>query len=222
MCGRYGFSVKDAREVYSRFDVVNTLPDFAPHYNISPGTMQPVIISQSPNRITRMFWGLIPHFAQDENYKYKTINARAETVAVKSSFSKPLRFQRCLVPATNFYEWDKSRKPSIPYSFSLKSEPLFAFAGLYDICCDKQTGKEIKSFTIITTQANKTVGAIHPRMPVILQKDDEATWLNPDLTEPEQITSLLHLYPDREMEAHPVSPAINNPRNDSEEVLKPV
>jgi putative SOS response-associated peptidase YedK len=60
MCGAYGFSVKDAKEVYDRFEVVNTLEDHKPRWNVRPGQMNPVITSHSPNRISRMFWGVNP------------------------------------------------------------------------------------------------------------------------------------------------------------------
>lgn len=56
MCGAYGFSVKDAKEVYNRFDIENRLADFRPRWNIRPGQMNPVVITQSPNQIMRMFW----------------------------------------------------------------------------------------------------------------------------------------------------------------------
>jgi putative SOS response-associated peptidase YedK len=81
MCGRYGFSVKDAREVYDRFGVMNKLADFQPRYNIAPGQYNPVILRHSPTSVERMFWGLIPHWAKDETMKYKTINARMEGIA---------------------------------------------------------------------------------------------------------------------------------------------
>ena len=80
MCGAYGFSVNNAKDVYDSFEVVNRLEDFKARCNVRPGQMNPVITSHSPNRISRMFWGLIPHLAKDESFKYKTINARAETV----------------------------------------------------------------------------------------------------------------------------------------------
>src|SRR5947209_5995406 len=136
MCGRYGFSVKNAKEVYKRFEVANQLDMFSPRWNIAPGQLNPVITKHSPNSISRMMWGLIPFFAKDESFKYKTINARAETVANLPTYRKPFRYQRCLVPATNFYEWDKKQKPSIPYAFFVKDQPMFAFAGLYDIWKD--------------------------------------------------------------------------------------
>src|SRR4051812_4553851 len=99
MCGAYGFSVKKASEVYERFEVMNQL-DFRPRWNLRPGQMNPVITRHSPNQMEFMFWGLIPFFAKDDSFKYKTFNARAETVADLPTYRKPFRTQRCLVPAT--------------------------------------------------------------------------------------------------------------------------
>jgi putative SOS response-associated peptidase YedK len=225
MCGAYGFSVKDAKEVYNRFDIVNTLDDFKPRFNVRPGQMNPVIISHSPNQITRMFWGLIPNWAKEDSYKYKTINAKAETVAKLPTFREPFRHKRCLVPATGFYEPDKKHylKPPFPWHyFQLKDQPLFAFAGLYDIWTDKQTEKEISSYTIITTSPNAIVAKYHERMPVILEKEDEETWLNPDIAESKQLLPLLKPYPADKMEEWHVGDAARNPRNDYPELIKPV
>ncbi len=222
MCGRYGFSAKDAAAVAARFAIANTLSDYTPRYNISPGQMNPVVIKQSPNQLVRMFWGLIPHFAKDDSFKYKTINARAETVKDLPTFRKPFRQQRCLVPATFFYEPDKSHTPSIPYLFRLQEEELFAMAGLYDVWQDPTTGKELYSYTIITTAANALVGKVHPRMPVILHKDDEETWLNPDITEPKHLQPLLVPYPADQMTAYRVGQAVWNPRIDTPALIQPV
>ena len=225
MCGAYGFSVNNAKEVYDRFEIENILEGLKPRWNVRPGQMNPIITSQSPNRISRMFWGLIPHFAQDENYKYKTINAKAETVSRLPTFREPFRHKRCIVPATGFYEPDKMHyaKPPFPWHyFQLTEQPLFGFAGIYDIWKDKQTGKEIYSYTIITTTPNALVGKIHDRMPVILQKEDEETWLNSDITEPEQLLPLLKPYPADQMEEWQVGDAARNPRNDSPDLIKPL
>ena len=195
MCGRYGFSVRDAKEVYERFDVYNELTDLTARYNIAPGQINPVITSHSPNEISRMFWGLIPHWAKDDSFKYKTINARAETVAKLATFREPFRHKRCIVPATGFYEPDKINhaKPPFPWHyFQLTDQKIFGFAGLYDIWEDKETGEEIRSYTIITTKPNEIVGKYHDRMPVILEPEDEETWLNPDITEVERLMPLLN------------------------------
>lgn len=221
MCGRYGFSVKDAREVQGRFDTLNTLEDLAPRYNIAPGQMNPVIIQDAEgNKIERMFWGLIPHWAKDDSFKFKTINARVEGIESKPVYRTPFRTHRCLIPATGFYEWDKSHKPSQPYYFKMKDDSIFAFAGLYDKWYDKAEGKDLYSYTIITTAPNELVGKVHTRMPVILKREDESEWLDPDITEPERLHHLLTTYADGEMDSYPVSAAINNPRVDNKELIE--
>jgi putative SOS response-associated peptidase YedK len=225
MCGRYGFSVNDAKEVYARFDVYNELADLTARYNIAPGQMNPVITSHSPNEISRMFWGLIPHWAKDDKHKFSTINARSETAATSPAYREPFRHRRCIVPATGFFEPDKIHyaKPPFPWHyFQVKDQKIFGFAGLYDIWKDKQTGKEIKSYTIITTTPNRLVGTIHDRMPVILRPEDEATWLNPDIVEPERLLPLLKSYPAEKMEAWRVGDAARNPKHDYPELIKPL
>jgi putative SOS response-associated peptidase YedK len=188
--------------------------------------MNPVITSHSPNQISYMFWGLIPHFADDRNYayKYSTINAKAETVATLRTYREPLRRSRCIVPATGFYEPDKEHFKKSPYPwhyFRLKDQEMFGFAGLYDVWKDRQTGKELSSYTLITTTPNRLVGALHHRMPVILHKADEATWLNPDTTEPTQLQGLLKPYPAEEMEEWQVGDAARSWKNDYPELIEP-
>src|SRR6267142_4210521 len=225
MCGAYGFSVKDAKEVYDRFEVVNTLEDLKPRWNVRPGQMNPVITSRSPNQISRMFWGLIPHWAKDKSFAYKTINARAETVATLATYKEPFRHKRCIVPATGFYEPDKIHftKPPFPWHyFQLKDQKVFGIAGLYDVWKDRETGKEIYTYTIITTEPNAVVGEFHDRMPVILQKEDEETWLNPDISEPAQLLPLLKPYTSEKMATWAVGEEARNPRNDYPELMKPI
>jgi putative SOS response-associated peptidase YedK len=225
MCGAYGFSASDIKKVYTRFSVVNTLPNYKPRYNLRPGQMNPVITSHSPNQISRMVWGLLPHIANDEHYKYRTINAKAETVASLPSFREPFRHKRCIVPATGFYEPDKNHytKPPYPWHyFRLKGQELFGFAGLYDVWRARQDGQEIYSYTIITTEPNAIVGAVHHRMPLILRREDEAEWLNPDVVEPERLRKLLTPYPAEEMESWRVGDEARNPKNDYPQLLKPL
>jgi putative SOS response-associated peptidase YedK len=225
MCGAYGFSVKNATEVYERFDTVNELADYKPRWNITPGQQNPVITKHSPNQISRMVWGLIPYWAKDDRSTYSTINARVEGIERKATYRKPFRTQRCLVPATGFYEPDKLHytKPPFPWHhFQLKGGVVFAFAGLYDIWKGPTTEKEIASYTIITTQPNELVGTVHDRMPVILHKEDEEAWLNPDTTEPEHLLPLLQSYPADLMETWRVGDGAKNPRNGSEELIKPL
>ncbi len=218
MCGRYALILVGDGTLQRRFSLGELLPDTPPRYNVAPTQTLPVVVRHSPNRIEMMRWGLIPSWAKDASIGSRMINARAETVAEKPAYRKPLRSQRCLVPASGFYEWKREGAGKQPYFIHVKDEPLFAFAGLYD-CWRDPNGQTVLSYTIITTAANAITAPVHDRMPVILQQEDEGTWLDPDVTEPGHLLSLLRPYSAREMEAYPVSSAVNSPRNDTPDLL---
>jgi len=176
MCGAYGLSVKTIKDIIYRFDIEienENIEDFKPRWNIRPGQSNPVIINRGKNQIEMMHWGLLPHFAHDEHYKHKPINARAETVEELPTFRHPFHHTRCLIPFTGFYEPDKihfSKNPFLWHYFPMKDHSICAFAGLYDIWEDKNGGNEIRSCTIITTVPNTIVGRYHDRMPAVLKK----------------------------------------------------
>lgn len=227
MCGAYGLSVKTIKDIINRFDVEiedENIEDFKPRWNIRPGQHNPVVVKQAEtekNHIELMLWGLLPHFAKDEHYKHKPINARAETIDELPTFRHPFHRTRCLIPFTGFYEPDKVNflKPPFPWHYSeMKDHSMFAFAGLYDIW--KGDGKEIHSYTIITTTPNSIIGKYHDRTPVILEKEDEGTWLNPD-TEVDGLLPLLKPFNDDKMEEWEVGADARDPRNDYPEVIEP-
>jgi putative SOS response-associated peptidase YedK len=113
MCGRFTF--QPAEDFYERFHIINRLDSLMPRYNIAPGQMVPVIIANSPRQVVRMRWGLIPHWAKDEKTAYKMINARVETLTQKPAFRGLLSHNRCLVPASGFYEWKGEGRDKNPY-----------------------------------------------------------------------------------------------------------
>jgi len=211
-----------------RFSTSNTLaelsgpPDYIskPNYNAAPSFNMPVVTRNSPNKIEIMKWGFIPHWAKDPKIGFKMINARDDSVNKKASFRTPFNKQRCLVPANGFYEWKKDGTNKIPYYFKLKDESLFAFAGMYDVWKDAE-GREIRSYTIITTGPNEITKPVHNRMPVILKPQDEDVWLDTE-TEEKVLLELLHPYPKDEMTAAVVSPEVNSPRNNTPELIKPI
>jgi putative SOS response-associated peptidase YedK len=216
MCGRFSITTP-IEEVRRRFKVDIADGLYQPRYNVAPGQEMPVIPEENPHQAEYFRWGLIPHWAKDAKIGNRLINARAETVAEKPSFRTPFKKHRCLVLADGFYEWDKKSPKHIPYRIILKNQEPFAFAGLCDYWKDEK-GKEIKSFTIITTQANSMVSKIHNRMPVILSRDAEAKWLDSEAGAGE-LKSFLKPYPSEKMEAYQISTLVNNPRNNTEEVL---
>ncbi len=211
MCGRYVLA--ETAALVERFNIQSAPANLAPRYNVAPTQSMPVVVKQSPNRLVMMRWGVVPAWAKDSKPGAPLINARAETLAQKRSFRQLLTAQRCLVPASGFYEWQQSGDGKTPHYIHLKQQPLFAFAGLYERSVDSQ-GVEEFSYTIITTAPNALMASIHNRMPVILRQEDEDAWLNPDETEPEKLLPLLQPYAAEEMEAYAVSRAVNSPRND--------
>lgn len=218
MCGRYVLA--DTAALTARFGVAGDVPSFAPRYNVAPTQTMPVVVKHSPNSLVLMRWGLVPAWAKDSKSEQLLINARAETLAQKPTFRRLLSSQRCIVPASGFYEWQQAGTGKIPNYISLKDESLFGFAGLYDHWTDSQ-GADVYSYTIITTAPNALMAPIHNRMPAILSQDDEEFWLNPDETEATRLLPLLTPYAAEKMQATPVSRAVNNVRNEGASLLQP-
>jgi putative SOS response-associated peptidase YedK len=191
MCGRY--EIVDGERVFRRFKVRNTEQPVLPNLDVRPSQQVPVLLTD--HALTIMKWGLVPYWARDEKPGYTTINARAEGIASKPSFKRPLVSGRCIIPASALFEWSGAHGHKTRYRIARTDGDLFGFAGLYDTWRSPD-GRELQTCTIITTTPNKVVEPIHDRMPVILLPDDEDEWLNPDMTEPEAILPYLKPYPD--------------------------
>jgi len=216
MCGRYTIIAK-AEEIEKRFNV-HVPESYQPRYNAAPTQILPVITNSSPDGLSFFHWGLIPKWAKDKSISSKLINARAETLTEKVSFKNALQQRRCLVLADGFYEWKRSSKKSrIPYRIRLKDASLFAFAGLWEAFEDEEQNC-IHTFTIITTNANSMVSNIHDRMPVILDRQSEKTWLQ-QANSVEEHMSLLKSYDEHKMESYSVSSQVNSVENDNPKLI---
>ena len=226
MCGRYSI-LGEISQILLRFDVDEQLglEKFSPRYNVAPTQKNPVVFTNEQKKriLMPMRWGLIPRWAKDETIGNRMINARAETVSEKPSFKDSLMRRRCLIPADGYYEWEKTGKPGkrTPFRIVLKSNELFAFAGLWEVWTN-QIGQAIRTYTIITTQADELVGKIHPRMPIILKPENENVWLDPELKSLSDLKQALIPLPADLVEMYEVSPLVGNPQNDTEEVIKPI
>lgn len=218
MCGRFGLYLESG--IFRRFDIDDTSVEIPLSYNIAPGMTTFVVTRNSPNKGELMKWGLIPPWAKDVRIGLKMINARAETILEKPSYRNPFKTKRCLVPFNCFYEWKQNGKEKIPNLFHDKEHKYLSFAGLYEIAHEAD-GKEIKSFTIITTKANKTMGGIHERMPVILSPEEESIWLDHD-SQTEELLKLLDGYSSRSSEHYEVSSKVNSASNNDPSLLEPI
>jgi len=171
VCGRFTLTT-NLGAIAKRFGVSRLLEEVGPRYNIAPSQTVIVVNDDGTRHLTQMRWGLIPSWAQDPAIGNRMINARAETVATKPAFRVALRKRRCLIPADGFYEWQPLGRRKQPIYIALKNREPFAFAGLWEIWTSPE-GEEVKSCTIITTEANTLLKPIHDRMPVMLTREAE-------------------------------------------------
>jgi putative SOS response-associated peptidase YedK len=225
MCGRYGIRA-DKQRIAERMQTHNTdvFDDsyLVPSYNVAPQSSQPVVrlsAETAERELTVMRWGLIPFWARDGKMAFNTINAKAETITTSPTYREAIKCRRCLVPAEWFYEWRKvDAKTKQPYAIAMKDDSLFAFAGLWDTWKDKETGKALETYTVITTDPNELMEPIHNRMPVILHRGDYERWLA--VADPAQLpVDLLRPYPAEKMKAWPVSRDVGNVRNNRSDLI---
>jgi putative SOS response-associated peptidase YedK len=203
MCGRF-ILLTDLSVIVESFGVHEIACDYRPGNNISPGQQAMAIIhDHDKNRLVNYRWGLIPSWANDPSIGNRMFNARAETIAEKPSFARAFQKRRCLIPADGFYEWQKLGKIKSPLRFSLKSNKPFCFAGIYETWISPEK-EPVNTCTIITTESNELIRPIHDRMPVIVPKDKEALWLDPDNRHQKELLSLLKPYPSDKMQVSEV------------------
>jgi putative SOS response-associated peptidase YedK len=220
MCGRAKLPV-DVSELKLDLKIEwDRLGDYKPTWNAAPTTRLPVVTSRDRIRtIEPMRWGLIPSWAKDKKIGAATINARAENIEDKPAFRGAWRAgRRCLVVADGYYEWRQPDKQ--PFAIALANRGPMAFAGLWEEW-RAPDGIAIKSFTIITTQANTLLSAVHDRMPVILAQEHWTAWLGETDTSRSELKDLLRPYPAALMATWPVDRRVGNVRNDSADLFEP-
>lgn len=220
MCGRYTLH-KRVDEIAERFNLAK-VPDISANYNVAPGQIMPVITEDDSGRkLELMKWGLVPVWAKDPKIGYKLINARDDTIFDKPMWRSVILKKRALIPADGFYEWKKPADPKDrkhPFYIHPKQTDLFSFAGVWESWKDVE-GLEHKTYSIITTEPNKEMAAIHNRMPVILHQADESAWLEPAKNAREDIEPLLHPYQDNGLDVYEVSTDVNFTRNNDEHLI---
>ncbi len=219
MCGRYSLICTD--DLGNRFRIYEPTIGCRSRFNVAPSQIMPVVVEREQAELVPMEWGLVPHWVKDPSTAHRPINARAETLTERPMFRGLIRHNRCLVPASGFYEWKKDGGHKMPYYLRLRDADLFAFAGLYDVWHDAD-GSALATYTIITTAANEVVAPIHDRMPVILRREDEERWIAREPPAREELGDLLGQYPAREMEAYPVSARVNSPVSDDPALIVPL
>jgi putative SOS response-associated peptidase YedK len=218
MCGRY-VQAASPTLLAEHFDVDEIALDepVAPSWNVAPrADVLTIVEREDVRRLGRMRWGLVPSWASDPGVGDRMINARAETVLEKPAFRTALERRRCIVPADGFYEWERVGSRKQPMYLHDRSGAPLAFAGLWAVWRDpdEPDARWLRTCTIVTTDANRTVAPVHDRMPVMLPRDAWARWLDRHETDGEAVADLLRPAPDDLLELWPVSPRVNSARHD--------
>lgn len=220
MCGRFTLTTEESA-IRAAFGVPNGSLTWQPQFNIAPSqAVLAVIADGAERRLGRLTWGLVPPWSPGPKSSYATFNARSETLLQQRTWKRLMPKRRCLVPADGYFEWDRTTRQ--PHRIHLTDRPLFAFAGLWDTWVAKDGSQRVDSCTIITCAASPSLAALHDRMPVILPPHAEAIWLNPAVTEPEPLLSLLQPYPDSTLHAYPVGRAVGNVRHEGPDCIAPI
>jgi len=245
MCGRY--AIIDAKKIFLTFEKLKSLEirgepfDMLPRFNAAPTDSLPVIAMRHQRTgIERMRWWLIPHTSADgqplmgsDGRPLSAFNAKGESLDTSKLFSPYFKNARCLVPADAFYEWKKvsvtsetrgRKKETVdrrPVCFRMKDERMFMFAGIFSVWRNEK-GEEFPSFAIVTTEPNELMRPIHNRMPVILEEETFAAWIDRDNKNTDELKDLLVPYPAEKMKAYPVAKLVNFSRNDGPELMEPI
>ncbi len=234
MCGRFASTQTDAEllDVFKAVDVVGE--QLPPSYNVAP--TQPVrVVLERPHRdapedtpvrqIRTVRWGLVPSWARDTKIGSRLINARMETITTRPSFKAAASRRRAIVPSDGYFEWEKRDGAKVPHF--LHGDGVLAMAGLYELWPNpdlhaEDPAKWMWSTVVLTTTATDAHGHIHDRSPVILPPEFQDHWLDPALTDKDDVDALLASIPEPHLHAYEVSTKVNSPRNNTPDLLTAV
>lgn len=221
MCGRISQSFTQ----FDLFEYFQLAPGLvpAPRYNIAPSQeIAAVRLAAGERQLANLRWGLIPFWAKDARIGYRMFNARAETVHRLPAFRAAFRGRRCLVPVSGFYEWDQRGKLKQPWHIRRADGAPMALAGLWEHWQEHGGAVTVESVTILTTVAAEPLSRLHHRMPVVLEPEDFALWLDPDAKAVEALRGLLQPAAPGILELIPVSSYVNKAANEGERCIAPV
>lgn len=226
MCGRYVLLRPDLKELMKklRLEELYNLITTDSRYNIAPS--QPVAafrnasgaggVSDKQIEMTTFSWGWRAASTDTPGKSVFLVNARGETLTQRPAFKDAFRERRCVLPASGFYEWNRSGKTPEPHFIHLRDNEPFFLAGIWR----EEEGKP-DSCVVITTQPNAIMQKIHDRMPVLFTADSALEWIASRSDEITTIKSLIVPFPAEKMESRPVSTYVNTAKNEGEACLNP-
>ncbi|TRW46379.1 SOS response-associated peptidase [Georgenia yuyongxinii] len=238
MCGRYANARRDA-DLVNDFAVEDVRdPELAPSWNVAPMQNVRIVLErldkddtgERKRQLRTSRWGLVPAWAKDSRIGSRMINARSESILEKPAFKNAARKRRAIVPADGYFEWqklDEKGKTKQPYYLHAADGSILAFAALYEwwrdpSLPDDHPDKWQWTNTILTTTASDTLGHVHDRSPVIVPPDLLADWLNPAITDPDDVRELVAAMPEPHLAPTPVGKAVGSVRNNGPQLIEPI
>ena len=215
MCGRFTYKLTWP-EIVKLYQLTLDIParNTQARYNVCPTDPIDVVLTDEDGKrnCISMRWGLIPMWWNKpiKEMKLATFNARAETVTTKPIFRESFKRNRCLIPASGYYEWQDTPQGKQPYYFTRRDGAPVTIAGLWDRWRDRATGEHVISATMIITEPSTFVAKMHDRMPVILEDKDFEPWLSGQAG-----TELLRPASEDILQSWPVSKRVNSSRADA-------
>jgi putative SOS response-associated peptidase YedK len=243
MCGRYASS-RRPEDLVEEFEVEESQVQTAlePDFNVAPTKPVYAVLERPPShdrdlpaqrQLRVLTWGLLPSWAKDPTMASRLINARVETVAEKPAYRRAFAARRCLLPADGYFEWypttqtTSSGKPrKQPFFIRPRDHGVVAMAGLYEIWRDPERADDDPerfrwTCTVLTTEAEDDLGHIHDRMPMMVEPERWAAWLDPTASG-DALRQLLVPAAPGALEAYPVATLVNNVRNNGPELVEPL
>jgi putative SOS response-associated peptidase YedK len=211
MCNR--FTLHYSTGVLAKTFELQDLSEIEARYNIAPSQQIAVIRHVGDqNRLDFMKWGLLPSWEKDASHT--AINARCELVQDKETFQHALKYNRCIIPASGFYEFAPQNNHKQPYYVRLTNSGIMGFAGLWEKW-EAKDGTLVETCCFLTTTSNELVQPLNERMPLILKPENYNLWLNRHMHDPHELQKLYKPYSADVMFSHPVPDLVNNLRFDS-------
>jgi putative SOS response-associated peptidase YedK len=221
MCGRFALGIP-RKKLAEEFGL-DAVPDAPDRFNIAPGQLVEAVVDAGlGRREMRLFrWGLIPSWSKEGSKGRGFVNARIETAAEKPSFRAAMRYRRCLLPASGFYEWQVRPGGKQPWYFHRADGRLAALAGLWE-SYEGAMGEIVESCAILTTEADEAVSPVHERMPVAVSPEDYGRWLDADMRDGARAASIFRRPGPSIWAGHPVGPGVNRAAAEEEQLILPL
>ena len=219
------FAIYEIDKLRDHFDLTVGVPKgVKQRYNIVPAQTIPVVLSKDGDiAMELMQWGFVPQNARDTSsiFRYKTFVVRSEDIFKKTMWEKSVRTQRCLVPANGFYVWTQTPDGKIPHFIQIVDQPLIALAGVYSSWTNSE-GAAMGMVSIVTAPADYKSRPLTDRLPVVVQTDQYASWLDPNVQDMASLYDVMRAPAHDALQAVRVGDDIYSKKIDSPTLLREV